>query len=35
MWGGRFNIRSMLYMAVLSAVRFNPEVKAFCEKITT
>ncbi|MBU6520828.1 IS110 family transposase [Pantoea sp. B270] len=32
-WGGRSDIRSMLYMAVLSAVRFNPEIKAFYENL--
>lgn len=33
-WGGRSDIRSMLYMAVLSAVRYNPEIKAFYENLT-
>lgn len=28
-WGGRADIRSVLYMATLSAVRFNPSLKAF------
>lgn len=34
-WGGRSDIRSMLYMAVLSAVRYNPEIKAFYENLTS
>ena len=34
-WGGRSDIRSKLYMAVLSAVRYNPEIKAFYENLTT
>ena len=33
-WGGRSDIRSMLYMAVLSAVRYSPEIKAFYENLT-
>lgn len=33
-WGGRSDIRSMLYMAVLSAIRYNPEIKAFYENLT-
>lgn len=32
-WGGRSDIRSILYMAVLSAVRYNPEIKAFYENL--
>ncbi|UYL03922.1 IS110 family transposase [Pantoea ananatis] len=33
MWGGRSDIRSMLYMAILSAIRYNPEIKAFYENL--
>ncbi|MEG3139584.1 IS110 family transposase [Pantoea cypripedii] len=33
-WGGRSDIRSMLYLAVLSAVRYNPEIKAFYDNLT-
>lgn len=32
-WGGRAGIRSVLYMAALSATRFNPVIKAFYEKL--
>jgi transposase len=28
-WGGRAGIRSVLYMATLAAIRFNPPLKAF------
>lgn len=28
-WGGRRRVRSALYMAVLSAIRFNPAIRAF------
>lgn len=28
-WGGRSSIRAVLYMATLSAIRFNPALKAF------
>ena len=28
-WGGRANVRRTLYMATLSAIRFNPTVRAF------
>lgn len=28
-WGGRANVRSVLYMATLSAVRFNPPIRDF------
>jgi transposase len=34
-WGGRALIRSTLYMATLSAVRFNPPVKAFYQRLIT
>ncbi len=32
-WGGRVKIRCMLYMATLVAVRFNPVIKAFYERL--
>ena len=32
-WGGRADVRAALYMATLSAVRFNPALKAFYERL--
>jgi transposase len=32
-WGGRSIVRSALYMATLSAVRFNPVIKAFYDRL--
>ena len=32
-WGGRAKIRSVLYMAALVAVRFNPIIKAFYRRL--
>ena len=32
-WGGRARIRSVLYMCVISGIRFNPKIKAFYEKL--
>lgn len=32
-WGGRAAVRSALYMAVLSAVRFNPVIKTFYDRL--
>jgi len=32
-WGGRSAVRSALYMAMLSAVRFNPVMKAFHDRL--
>ena len=32
-WGGRAKIRCVLYMAALVAVRFNPIIKAFYERL--
>lgn len=32
-WGGRAEARAMLYMAALSAVRCNPEIKAFYSRL--
>lgn len=34
-FGGRATVRAMLYMATLSAVRYNPAIKAFYSKLTT
>lgn len=33
-WGGRAEVRTVLYMATLSAVRYNPVIKAFYERLT-
>jgi transposase len=32
-WGGRKSVRSALYMAAVSAKRFNPPLKAFAERL--
>lgn len=32
-WGGRGQVRTVLYMATLSAVRFNPVIAAFAERL--
>jgi len=32
-WGGRANVRAVLYMGTLSAVRHNPRLKAFYEHL--
>lgn len=32
-WGGRAAVRSVLYMATLSAVRYNPVIKAFYDRL--
>jgi len=32
-WGGRCSVRQPLYMAVLTAVRFNPNIKSFYERL--
>lgn len=32
-WGGRASVRAVLYMATLSAIRFNPQLKAFAERL--
>ncbi len=34
-WGGRAKIRCVLYMATLVAVRFNPVIKAFYERLVS
>ena len=33
-WGGRAAVRTALYMAALSASRFNPTIKAFYQRLT-
>jgi len=32
-WGGRADVRAALYMATLSAVRYNPVIKSFYERL--
>lgn len=32
-WGGRAAVRTVLYMAVLAAIRFNPAFKAFYDRL--
>lgn len=32
-WGGRSEVRAVVYMATMSAVRFNPSIKAFYERL--
>lgn len=32
-WGGRSSVRSKLYMAAVCAIRFNPVIKAFYERL--
>jgi len=32
-WGGRATVRTALYMAALSAIRFNPVIKAFYDRL--
>ncbi len=32
-WGGRANVRFVLYMATLSAVKFNPVIRAFYRRL--
>lgn len=32
-WGGRADVRCVLYMAALSAVRYNPVIKVFYERL--
>lgn len=32
-WGGRADIRAVLYMAAISAIRFNPAIKVFAERL--
>ena len=33
-WGGRFRVRNALFMGATSAIRFNPVIKAFYERLT-
>jgi transposase len=32
-WGGRAEVRTMLYMAALTAIRFNPAIRAFYQRL--
>lgn len=32
-WGGRADVRAVLYMASVSAMRFNPPIKAFAQRL--
>lgn len=32
-WGGRAGVRSILYMSAMSAIRFNPVIKVFYERL--
>jgi transposase len=32
-WGGRADVRAVLYMATVSAIRFNSSIKAFAERL--
>jgi transposase len=32
-WGGRSSVRTVLYMATLCAVRFNPTIGGFYERL--
>ena len=32
-WGGRANIRAVLYMGALSAIRCNPVIRAFYQRL--
>jgi transposase len=32
-WGGRASIRAVLYMATLAAIRFNPIIKTFYDRL--
>jgi transposase len=33
-WGGRADVRAVLYMATISAMRFNSRIKAFADRLT-
>jgi transposase len=33
MWGGRAHVRTVLYMGTLVATRFNPQIKAFYQRL--
>jgi transposase len=32
-WGGRADVRAVLYMAAVSAIRCNPAIKAFADRL--
>lgn len=32
-WGGRADVRAILYMATLAATRFNPQIRAFYQRL--
>jgi transposase len=32
-WGGRSDVRAVMYMATMSAIRFNPAIKAFHSRL--
>ena len=32
-WGGRAHVRAVLYMGTLTAVRYNPTLKAFYQRL--
>lgn len=32
-WGGRSDVRSVLYMAIMTAIRFNPTISAFYKRL--
>src|SRR5262245_58044393 len=32
-WGGRAHVRTVLYMGTLVATRFNPQIKAFYQRL--
>ncbi len=32
-WGGRSDVRALLYMSAMSAIRFNPDMKVFYERL--
>ena len=32
-WGGRAHVRTVLYMGTLVATRYNPQIKAFYERL--
>ena len=32
-WGGRPSVRRVLYLAALSATRFNADMKVFCQRL--
>jgi transposase len=33
-WGGRSDTRSTLYMAAMSAIKYNPNLKEFYQRLT-